>query len=412
MLLGRRLLQTTARDDAQSAAPSDAPLDAIRAHDVFFCEMMAHIPARVYFPTDAEANWKKTAARKYHKVSHCSTVAAVAVGTVPSRGLCTAASWLTIRVCAAPPLCLCVLQNVQAQQQRESTKKRVLKRAKFSPAAEPSNEARQQSSAALEPQETTHHVQQLQAPDKRLPLHGETHKEGALDGLRARLAVKIQTMREQRKAEETTGKKRPSRAEVVAEQRALKKRKTAANKSKARVDKREEEAAAQSPEDSQAAPTTDSAVDTTSISYGSLLLDDGVEKDKKAPATRHGQSVRGIQNLLKKAERNAQRLEELKKTEDGAEKVKAKGWETALHQAAGKVVLDDPKLLRAKLKKKEKSKAKSSKEWKERVAKLEVSKKERQKKKLSNALGRGKKEAVKPVEKKGRKGPVRVVMSE
>ncbi|CAI5724119.1 unnamed protein product [Hyaloperonospora brassicae] len=359
MLLGRSLLQTTARADAQSAAPSDATLDAIRAHDVFFCDMLAHIPAHVYFPTDAEANWKKTAPRKYHK-------------------------------------------NVQAQQQRESTKKSVLKRAKFSPAAAPSNEARQQSSAAPGPQETKQHVL---APVKRLPLHGEAHKGGALDGLRARLAVKIQTMREQRKAEETTGKKRPSRAEVVAEQRALKKRKTAANKSKARADKREHEAAAQSPEDGQAAPTTDSAVDTTSISYGSLLLDDGVEKDKKAPATRHGQSVRGIQNLLKKAERNAQRLEELKKTEDGAEKVKAKGWETALHQAAGKVVLDDPKLLRAKLKKKEKSKAKSSKEWKERVAKLEVSKKERQKKKLSNALGRGKKEAVKPVEKKGRKGP-------
>ncbi|OWY91022.1 hypothetical protein PHMEG_00040569, partial [Phytophthora megakarya] len=139
---------------------------------------------------------------------------------------------------------------------------------------------------------------------------------------------------------------------------------------------------------------------------GSLLLDDGAEKDNK-PKTRHGQSVRGIQNLLKKAERNAQRLEELKKTEEGTEKVKAKGWDTALQQAAGNVVMDDPKLLRNKLKKKEKAKAKSTKEWKERTAKLEVSKKERQKKKLANALGRGKKDVAKPAEKKGRKGPVR-----
>ncbi|CAH0492892.1 unnamed protein product [Peronospora farinosa] len=67
--------------------------------------------------------------------------------------------------------------------------------------------------------------------------------------------------------------------------------------------------------------------------------------------------------------------------------------------------MDDPKLLRAKLKKKEKAKAKSSKEWKERTSKLEVLKKERQKKKVANAFERGKKDAAKPAEKKGRRGP-------
>ncbi|CAI5728477.1 unnamed protein product [Peronospora destructor] len=67
--------------------------------------------------------------------------------------------------------------------------------------------------------------------------------------------------------------------------------------------------------------------------------------------------------------------------------------------------MDDPKLLRAKLKKKEKAKARSLKDWKERMSKLEVSKEERQKKKVVNALGRGKKDAAKPAEKKGRKGP-------
>ncbi|KAL3657574.1 hypothetical protein V7S43_017541 [Phytophthora oleae] len=351
MLLGRRLLQAATQD----AKDENETLQTLKAHDIFFCDTMENIPAAFYFPTDAEANWKKSAPKKYHK-------------------------------------------NVQALKQQESSKKNLLKRAKFSPAAQQSNEERQKATAAAEKQE-----KEQQAQVK--PINPSAAKEeGGLEGLRARLAVKIQAMREQRKAEEKTGKKRPSRAEAVAEQRALKKRKTAANKSKAKAEKREKEAAAKAEGEAQAKKDAETTVDTGSISYGSLLLDDGTEKDNK-PKTRHGQSVRGIQNLLKKAERNAQRLEELKKTEDGKEKAKAKGWDTALQQAAGKVVMDDPKLLRAKLKKKEKSKAKSSKEWKERTAKLEVSKKERQKKKLANALGRGKKDAAKPTEKKGRKGP-------
>lgn len=271
---------------------------------------------------------------------------------------------------------------MQALKQQEPCKKNLLKRAKFSPAAQQSNEERQKATAAAEQQEK----QQAQVKPVKPSVATE---EGGLEGLRARLAVKIQAMREQRKAEEKTGKKRPSRAEAVAEQRALKKRKTAVNKSKAKAEKREKEAAAKAEREAQAKQQAETTVDAASISYGSLLLDDGTEKDNK-PKTRHGQSVRGIQNLLKKAERNAQRLEELKKTEEGKEKAKAKGWDTALQQAAGKVVMDDPKLLRAKLKKKEKAKAKSSKEWKERTAKLEVSKKERQKKKLANSLGRGK----------------------
>ncbi|CAI5728482.1 unnamed protein product [Peronospora destructor] len=104
-------------------------------------------------------------------------------------------------------------------------------------------------------------------------------------------------MREQRKAEETTGKKRPSRAEAVAEQRALKKRKMTANKSKVKAEKRKQEAAAKAEGEALVKKTAEMMVDTASIHT----------------------------NLLKKAERNAQRLEELKKTEGGAEKAKIKG---------------------------------------------------------------------------------------
>ncbi|CAI5723079.1 unnamed protein product [Peronospora destructor] len=331
MLLGRRLLQMTTQD---LATQDDEMLATLKAHDRFFCDTLENIPAAFYFPTDAEANWKKTAPKKYHK-------------------------------------------NVQAQKQLESSKKNLLKRAKFSPAAQHSNEKRQMITAAAEQQEKK---QQAQVK----PLKPSATKEkGDLDGLRARLAVKIQAMREQRKAEETTGKKRPSRAEAVAEQRALKKRKMTANKSKVKAEKREQEAAAKAEGEALVKKTAEMMVDTASISYGSLLLDDGTEKDDKPKTPPRGAEEDG----------------------GGAEKAKIKGWDTALQQAAGNVVMDDPKLLRAKLKKKEKAKARSLKDWKERMSKLEVSKKERQKKKVVNALGRGKKDAAKPAEKKGRKGP-------
>ncbi|TDH69668.1 hypothetical protein CCR75_008133 [Bremia lactucae] len=351
ILLGRRLLQAPTLEGTSG----DETLRALNAHDRFFCGVMEMIPAAFYLPTDAEANWKKSAPKKYHK-------------------------------------------NVQALKQQDSSKKNSLKRAKFSTVAQKSNEDRQIAAADTERKE----IQQL-AQVK--PIKASADKqEGGLDGLRARLAVKVQAMREQRKADEKAGKKRVSRAEIVAEQRALKKRKMAENKSKAKTKKREKEAVAETASPVDATNDVESTGMAASISYGSLLLNDSSQKDSK-PKTRHGQSVRGIQNLLKKAERNAQRLEELKKTEKGKETIKAKGWDTALQQAAGQVVLDDPKLLRAKLKRKEKSKTKSTKEWKERTAKQEVSKKERQKKKMASSLGHDKRSDGKAIEKKGRKGP-------
>ncbi|CAH0492893.1 unnamed protein product [Peronospora farinosa] len=245
MLLGRRLLQMTTQD---LITQDDEMLVTLKAHDRFFCDTMENIPAAFYFPTDAEVNWKKTAPKKYHK-------------------------------------------NVQAQKQLESSKKNLLKRAKFSPDAQQSNEERQKIIAAAEELEKK---QQAQVKPFK---PSAAKEEGGLDGLRARLAVKIQAMREQRKAEEKTGKKRPSRAEAVAEQRALKKRKTTANKSKVKAEKREQEAAAKAEGEAFAKKKAETTVDTASISYGSLLLDDGTEKDDK-PKTRHGQSVRGIQNLF------------------------------------------------------------------------------------------------------------------
>lgn len=240
-----------------------------------------------------------------------------------------------------------------AQKFQESSKKSV-KRAKFTPSEQKTNEERQLDSAEEEKRQ-----KQLEAQATT-----EIGKPNAvsLDGLKERLAVKIQAMREQRKADEKAGKKRNNTSN--AKEPAPKKRKTGtttaatAVSDKKNAGKQNKTTAATN---GQAKEANDADISGASISYGSLMLAD--EKKAAVKKTRNGQSVRNIQNLLKKAERNQARMEELKQTDEGKALVQAKGWNKAIKQAAGEVVLDDPKLLRQKLKKKEKQKAKSSKEW-------------------------------------------------
>lgn len=241
-------------------------------------------------------------------------------------------------------------QNVLAQSVQTSAK---AKRAKFAPSKQQSNEQRQQATAADEQREKQ---QEAKQPALLSPVPTKPAAAASLDGLKARLAVKIQAMREQRKADEKAGKKRP-RGSAAAREPAAKKRKGGEKKPK-QAEASEEPVAKGGAPKAEAEEPMGSA-----ISYGSLLLNGEGDKKAAEKKTRNGQGVRGIKNLLKKAERNQARLQELKQTAEGKALVEKKGWEKALKQAAGDKVMDDPKLLRNKLKKKEKQKAKSTKEW-------------------------------------------------
>lgn len=253
------------------------------------------------------------------------------------------------------------LQDVLAQNFQESSKKSI-KRAKFTPSEQKTNEERQLESA--EDDKRQKKQKQMQT---RVMKADKNPSATSLDGLKERLALKIQAHREQRKADEKTGKKRKENGAAKIEP-AQKKRKTGtASLGSAfnnKTGKKDAEDATEA-KDAKIKPagTTATSADMSvdSISYGSLLLAD--EKKPVEKKTRNGQGIRGIKNLLKKAERNQQRMDELKKTEEGKAVVEAKQWNSAIKQAAGELVMDDPKLLRNKLKKKEKAKAKSSKEW-------------------------------------------------
>ncbi|GLD94639.1 hypothetical protein PINS_up003263 [Pythium insidiosum] len=341
VLLGRRLLAPK----AAATAETDSLEAQVARDDRFFCDTMELIPAQHYFPTDEEENWLKSAPKngkkaKYHR-------------------------------------------EVLAQKQQGSSKQAV-KRAKFNPSEQKTNEERQQEAADAERKQKAALLPVAPAKDPSAV---------SIDGLKERLQAKLQALREQRHADGQTGKKRPSPA---TNEPASKKRKAASQSSafnqKALSKKDKAEQPRRDAESGSTAPEAEPAVEVSagSISYGSLLLP-GEEK-AETKKTRNGQALRGIKNLLKKAERNQQRMEELKKTEEGKALVQAKNWNKALKQAAGEVVMDDPKLLRKKLKKKEKQKAKSSKEWKKRTAQVEMQKKERQKKRLENLRTGGKKD--------------------
>lgn len=252
------------------------------------------------------------------------------------------------------------LQDVLAQNFQESSKKSI-KRAKFTPSEQKTNEERQLESAEDD-------KRQKKQVHTRVMKAAKNPSATSLDGLKERLALKIQAHREQRKADEKTGKKRKENGAAKIEP-AQKKRKTGTaslssafnNKTGKKDGEDATEATDAKSSSAEAAAAAPVGVSVDSISYGSLLLAD--EKKPVEQKTRNGQGIRGIKNLLKKAERNQQRMDELKKTEEGKAVVEAKQWNSAIKQAAGELVMDDPKLLRNKLKKKEKQKAKSSKEW-------------------------------------------------
>ncbi|TYZ65121.1 hypothetical protein PybrP1_010447 [[Pythium] brassicae (nom. inval.)] len=362
MLLGRRLLVPLAA--ATAGADAENPeLRRIQQDDRFFCETMESIPAQYYFPTDEEENWRRSqpkGARKYHR-------------------------------------------DVLAQSFQESSKKSV-KRAKFTPSEQKTNEERQQETAAEETRQKKQQAKAAAAP-VTAPLKANKNPSAtSLDGLKERLALKIQAHREQRKADEKTGTKRKASAGAKIEP-APKKRKAGAafNNKPGKKDADGDTSAAEKSSGAVQTSAADAAADA--ISYGSLLLAD--EKKPAEKKTRNGQGIRGIKNLLKKAEKNQQRMAELKQTAEGKAVVAAKQWDKAIKLAAGETVMDDPKLLRNKLKKKEKAKAKSSKEWKQRVAQTEISKKDKQKKRLANISGGRHAAADKRLEEKtkGRKGP-------
>jgi len=97
-------------------------------------------------------------------------------------------------------------------------------------------------------------------------------------------------------------------------------------------------------------------------------------------------------------------LEELKGTEEGDALREKSLWKKAALRAKGEKLKDDPKRIRATLKKKEKSKQKSAQHWKERKGSMEKDQRERQERRQRNIDEAIKKKKERKHGKKGRAG--------
>ncbi|EDO32548.1 predicted protein [Nematostella vectensis] len=112
---------------------------------------------------------------------------------------------------------------------------------------------------------------------------------------------------------------------------------------------------------------------------------DFMERTKEKGVT-HGSKARNYKTLLAKAERRQKKLEDLaQENPSRAQELKERiAWRGALAKAEGVKQKDDPKLIKKSLKRREKQKEKSRKQWKSRIEHTQKQKEDRQKQRQKN----------------------------
>ena len=130
--------------------------------------------------------------------------------------------------------------------------------------------------------------------------------------------------------------------------------------------------------------------------------------DFSSSQRKKGVHKKDYNKLLARAEGRQKRMEELQKKDEtvAAEKMEKQTWNRALQKAEGVKLVDDPKLLKKTIKRKEQMKKHSQKKWDERVGMQKKRQAERQEKRQKNLRERiqGKKGKGKTPKGKGKSG--------
>lgn len=233
---------------------------------------------------------------------------------------------------------------------------------------------------------TTTSVESTAPPEK--PRHIKIPPD--TEALRARLAAKIQALRDARKAD-VDGKPIRTRQELIearrqkqAERKAHKKE--LRQKAKAEADQQREEALAsvRNSPSSMLSPAID--LEESNFSFGRVGFGDGTQLSHDLSHVLAGAKKKGPSDpktALQKLENQKKRLQDM--GEDKRKDVQDKElWLTARRRAEGEKIRDDEKLLKKAVKRKEVSKKKSEKEWSARKDGVAKSIKDRQKKREEN----------------------------
>lgn len=229
--------------------------------------------------------------------------------------------------------------------------------------------------------------------------------------LQQRLAARIEALRAARKADGLNGKPARNRQELL-EARRLKEEQRRAHKKELRAQSKalrnvEEEAArlrggSGSPLWSPAILSPRAEKDENNFSFGRVAFADGAEMNASLTdvvAARKKKGPQDVKQALEAAKRKADRVAGLD-DEARADIADKDAWLNAKRRVHGEKVRDDTSLLKKTLKRRDKGKAKSEKEWSERIEGVKHGKEMRQKKRDSNLQKRKDEKGTKGGKKK------------
>ncbi|KAM7204571.1 hypothetical protein V8F33_001535, partial [Rhypophila sp. PSN 637] len=240
--------------------------------------------------------------------------------------------------------------------------------------------------------------------------------------LRARLAAKIEALRASRKVDDVNGTPIRTRQELLESRRhkqaLAKARKQERRREAKEAEERKREEALSSARNSPGsilspAVDVDDEASANHFAFGRLAFADGVQMSQDLSYEKSAGKKKGPldpKSALAKFEAKKKRIESLdeSKRKDVLEK---ETWLAARRRAEGEKVHDDESLLKKAVKRKEKAKKKSEREWKERTKGVEDAIKGRQhkreenlKKRREDKLSKGKKKKGVATKKKSRPG--------
>jgi len=213
--------------------------------------------------------------------------------------------------------------------------------------------------------------------------------------LRARLKARIDLLREKRKADGPDGQPVKSRQDLL-DARRKKSELRKQHKKEARIKAKEEEGRLNQ-ERLQGSGSPLSSLDIfsprveqNSFSFGRVAFEDGAITDPTLSTSQIIKKKKGVQDLkgaLTVAKKKEDRLKNM--DDDKRQDIEEKdAWLSAKKKVHGERAKDDTSLLKKALKRKEKSKAKSEKEWKDREEGVRKGREMKQKRREDNLAKR------------------------
>lgn len=252
-----------------------------------------------------------------------------------------------------------------------------------------------------------------QTPSSDKPGHIKIPKDTSM--LRARLTARIEQLRAARKADGTNGKPIQTRQELI-EARRLKQAQRRAHKKELRLAAKEEEdrkreealASARNSPGGILSPLIhlddNSTEAANNFAFGRVAFADGTQMSHDLSYEKKTEKKKGPSDpktALLKLDSQKKRISEMDETKR-KEVLEKETWLAARKRAEGEKIRDDEALMKKAVKRKERAKKKSEREWKERTSGVEKTRQARQRKREENLRKRRDEKGAGKGKKKGK----------